>query len=231
MRKSIALTCLLFPLLLSAQKNKFSLYLMTTPELTFHKSDYTENRLRTSRKTATFNGSIEAGVAVDASKRVFLQVGLGYIPRKLNAVAYLDQQKLPPPQQSASAELVATAAVIQRTVLIPLAIGYRFLQKEKLALSVHAGLTGNYLLNTYYKLNAFQRYQGAYKKGYWQGLSCTVGLETEQRISAKLTVTGKMAYAIVNTVQKDEYLFSQTEDAIELPHRFLQLGAGVKFRL
>jgi opacity protein-like surface antigen len=223
---------LLISVFLNGQNNNhFSLSVQLQPELTFHKDNYSSFRLRDVSNTVTFNTGIEAGIQYDFTPKLFAGLGIGYIPRKLKAIAFLDQGRLPEPQQSPTQELVGTAAVILRTIQIPVSLGYKFIEKEKNTFFIHAGLTANYLVNSYYKLNAFKQYQGTYKKNYWQGISFMLGAGTDYILNQKIKLTGRLAYSVINTVQPDIYLFSQDEDIIDLPHRFLNLSAGVKIAL
>lgn len=223
---------LLISVFLNGQNtNHFSLTVQLQPELTFHKDNYSSFRLQDVNNTISFNTGIEAAIQYDLTPKLVAGLGIGYIPRKLNAMAFLDQGRLPEPQRSPSAELVSTAAVILRTVQVPVSLNYRFIEKGKNTYFIHAGFTANYLVNSYYKLNAFKQYQGTYKKNYWQGISLMLGLGTDYTLNKKIKLTGRLAYSVINTVQPDIYLFSQDEDVIDLPHRFLNLSAGVKIAL
>lgn len=212
-------------------KRVFSIYAQLNPELCFHKDNYSSFRLSTVNRRVTANTGVEAGIEYNITQKIFVNAGAGFIARKLTASAFLDQGRLPPPQGSPSAELVNTAAVIFRTLQLPVTAGYRFIAKEKNACFVYTGLTGNFLMNTYYKLNAFRRYQGAYRKNYWQGVSVLLGLGADHQLNKRLRLSGKIGYSVINTVKNDEYLFSQDEDVIDLPHTYLTMSAGIKISL
>jgi len=94
-----------------------------------------------------------------------------------------------------------------------------------------AGFTGNFLLNTHYGLGGFKQYEGRYKKNYWQGYSLNLGLGGDHKIFKKIKATSRVSYSVVNTVRDDEYLFSQDEYSIALPHKYLSLSVGLRIPL
>lgn len=209
---------------------KLSFSVQLQPELTYHKNNYAY-RWKDTYTKSTFNIGIEATIQYCLTKHLFVETGLGFISRKLNTTVFLNQNALPPPRQSWTQELVNTKSVSFRTLQIPVNFGFNVISKQKINLFLNAGLTGNFLLNTYYGLGGFKQYEGSYKKNYWQGYSVILGIGTDYKISKKLKVTSRMSYSIVNTTKEDEYLFSQDEYVIPLPHKFLRLSVGLRMRL
>lgn len=219
---------LLCSTLLFAQKNnRLSFALQAKPELTFHKNNYAEPGPGTHTK-ATPNLGIEGSVQLYLSKKIFLETGLGYIDRKLDTRVYLDQQVLAPPRQSWTQELVITKQVAFRTLQVPLNIGYDILAKKRWKAALNTGITGNYLLNTYYGFGGFTKYEGTYKKNYWQGYTVNIGAGTEYRIGKKIWFTGRASWSVINTMQEDAYLFSREKKVISLPHKMLGVSAGLR---
>jgi hypothetical protein len=231
MRPILTAIVLVYSTLSFGQKdNKLSFALQLQPEITVHKKDY-GSWYREIQTKATFNIGIEATVQYYLTERLFTETGLGYISRKLNSKAFLDQGALPPPQQSPTAELVGTKSISFRTLQLPLNFGYKVISREEMNLFLTVGMTGNILLNTYYGLTGFTQYEGAYKKNYWQGHSVNIGLGTDYKISKKFSITGRLTYSIINTMRDDEYLLSDDDDGIPLPHTYLRLSAGLRTRL
>ena len=213
------------------QKNeKISLAFQLQPELTYHKNNYVYKWKDTYTKS-TFNIGIEATIQYYLTKKLFAETGLGYISRKLNTTAFLNQGALPPPRQSGTLELVNTKSVSFRTLQLPLNFGYNIISRQKINLFLHAGLTGNFLLSTYYGIGGFKQYEGAYKKNYWQGYSVNLGLGTDFKVSKKIKAISRISYSIINTMKDDEYLFSQEKYVIPLPHKFLRLSLGLRMVL
>ncbi len=207
-------------------KGKFSLILYSQPELTFHKNDYAF-RWSEKHNKVTINAGFTGTVQYSPAKRFFIETGIGYISRKLNTRVFLNQTALPPPRQSFTQELVTTRSVSFRTIHLPFIAGYRCMLRDKTSLSLNAGFAGNYLLNTYYEVDA-KKYQGRYRKNYWQGYSLSVGAGADHAISKKFILAGRLAYTAVNTMKADDYLFSQDEYRIALPHKYLNLSIGIK---
>ena len=86
-------------------------------------------------------------------------------------------------------------------------------------------------MNAYYELGGFKQYEGSYTKNYWQGYSIDLGFGTDYSISKKIKITSRISYSIVNTMKDDEYLFSQDEYVIPLPHTYLRLSVGLRMAL
>lgn len=212
------------------KKEKFSFSFQVQPELTYHKNNYAY-RWKDTYTKSTFNIGIEATVQYYLTKRLFTETGLGYVSRKLNTTVFLNQNVLPPPRQSGTQELVNTKSVSFRTLQFPLNFGYNITAKRKYNIFLNAGLTGNFLLNTYYGLGGFKKYEGSYKKNYWQGYSVNLGLGTDYKISKKIKATSRISYSVANTTRDDEYLFSQDAYVIPLPHKFLRLSVGLRIAL
>ena len=226
MRHLLSALLVLNSALLSGQEiDRFSIVVQAQPELTFHKNNYAYRWRETYTKT-TFNVGVEATIQYCVTKRLFAEAGLGYISRKLNTTVFLNQSVLPPPRQSWTQELVNTKSVSFRTLQFPFNMGYHVITIQNFNLFLHAGLTGNFLLNTYY--GVFKKYRGAYNKNYWQGYSVNLGFGTDFKVSNTINMTSRISYSLVNTIKKDEYLFSQDEDIIALPHKYLRLSVGLK---
>jgi|SRR5688572_14367224 len=231
MRHFLTAILLLSTALSIGQKNnKSSIAFQIQPELTYHKNNYAY-RWKDTYTKSTFNIGIEATIQYYLTKRLFAETGLGYISRKLNTTVFLNQHALPPPRQSMTQELVNTKSVSFRTLQFPLNFGYNFIAKQNINLFLNAGLTGNFLVNTYYGLGGFQQYEGSYKKNYWQGYSVNLGLGTDYKISEKLKATSRIFYSIINTMKDDKYLFSQDDYVIPLPHKYLRLSVGLRMEL
>lgn len=207
------------------QSQKWKLSFQLQPEVTFHKESYPwwkEN----SNKT-TFNLGIASTVQYNINNNFFANAGVGYISRTLQTANFLNQAALPPPKQSSTDELVTTKSVSYRVLSFPISIGYNFLHKDKINSFITAGFAGNYLLNTYYKSN-FSKYDGAYKKNYWQGYSLNFGLGADYKISKKISATSTLSYAVINKIRQDEYILNQNGNGLELTHNFLSLNIGIK---
>jgi hypothetical protein len=215
--------------LFGQNKDKFSFAFQLQPEMTFHKNNYAYRWRDTYTKT-TFNIGIEGTIQYYLTNRLFTESGIGYISRSLNTTVFLNQGVLPPPRQSETKELVNTRYVSFRTLQFPLTIGYNAIARQNFNLFINTGVTGNFLLNTYYNVG-YKRYQGSYKKNYWQGYSVNLGLGTDYKISYKISMTSRISYSIVNTMKDDEYLFSQDEYVIALPHKYLRLSVGLRLPL
>jgi hypothetical protein len=92
------------------------------------------------------------------------------------------------------------------------------------------GISSNYLVNAYYKVERPQ-YDGTYKKGYWQGIGVNGGIGTDIQLAKKLMLTNFLSYSFTNPVRSDNFLFSQDEKEISLPHKYLRVSTGIKFPL
>ncbi len=225
MRHFILFTLLTLSITTYGQSPKWQLSFQLQPEITFHKDSYPwwkEN----SNKT-TFNLGVASTVQYNINNKFFANSGVGFISRTLQTANFLNQAALPPPKQSFTDELVTTKSVSYRVLSFPVSIGYNFLRKDKFNSFVTAGFAGNYLLNTYYKSN-FSKYDGAYKKNYWQGYSLSLGFGADYKISKKISATSTLSYAIVNKVRQDEYILNQNGNGLELTHNFLSLNIGIK---
>jgi opacity protein-like surface antigen len=110
-------------------------------------------------------------------------------------------------------------------------LGYNIISRERVNLFAHAGVSGNYLLNSYYGLGGYKKYEGSYKKNNWNGVSVNVGVGGDYRISEKWKATARVGYSVVNKTKEDEYLYSQDEYGLRLPHEFLRLSIGARMML
>jgi len=230
MRHFIIFFFLFFSVALFGQKKgTYSLLVQTQPELTFHENDYA-HRYNEKYTMTTLNFSNSASIQYFFTDKLFFSAGLGYIPRQLKTKVFLNQGAIPPPRQSGTFELVTTESLVYRTLFFPVNIGYVFLNKRKLSFISLCEFSGNYILSAKYDVN-FDKYDGTYKKNYWQGYSLNIGFGSDYKISEKLGLCSSLAYSVVNTVQADIYLFSQDEYQIPLPHKYLKLSIGIKIPL
>jgi len=210
------------------QKSKWLLSFQVQPETTFHQDSYPW--WKEGNNKTTFNVGVVSAIQYNINGRFFVNGGVGYISRSLETANFLNQAALPPPRQSFTQELVTTHLVSYRVLSFPVNIGYHFLKREKFNCFVTTGLAPNYLLNTEYKSN-FSRYDGTYKKNYWQGYSINIGMGTDYKLGKKLSATAALSYAIVNQVKEDEYLLNRNGSGLTLGHKFLSLNLGVKIAL
>jgi opacity protein-like surface antigen len=210
------------------QNQKWQLSVQLQPEMTFHKDRYTwwgENSNK-----STFNIGVTSAVQYNINKSFFVSAGLGFISRTLRTANFLDQGALPPPKRSGTFELVTTESVAYRLIPLTTLVGYNFIAKDKFRSFVTGGFSANYLLNTSYKSN-FDRYDGAYKKQYWQGYSLTAGLGADYNLTKKLQATASVSYAMVNQVKQDEYISNQDSNGLTLAHNYLNFNFGIKLLL
>lgn len=228
MRKINLFILLILSVSLHGQNNKWQLSVQLQPELTFHKDSY--RWFGENNDKSTFNAGVAAGIQYDIHKRFFVSAGISFISRKLETANFLDQRALPPPKQSFTDELVTTESVSYRVISFPVSIGYKILATDKFNGFITTGFSGNYLVNTSYKSN-FSRYDGAYKKNYWQGYSLTVGLGTDFKLSRKLMASSSLTYALKHQVKRDEYISGQNGTGLILGHNYLSLGIGIKLQL
>lgn len=227
MRRYITLLLLFLSALTFGQKKeRFSLLLQVQPELTFHKNDYA-NRWSDKKSVSTFNIGVNASLQYKLTQRLFIDVGLGCISRKLNTKVFVDQSLLPRPYYDSTKPLYVTKSVSFRTLQIPFGIGYNFISTKKVNLFIKGIYAPNFILATKYDVNKYP----AFKKNTWQGYSLNLGFGSDYTLSKKIQFTNSLTYSIENTVAKDVYTFSQDERKIALTHHYLQLSAGVKIKL
>ena len=227
--RQILLYCLLtLSVSTYGQSPKWQLTFQLQPEITFHKDSYPWWKENSNK--STFNIGVASTAQYNISNCFFVNAGIGLISRTLETANFLNQAALPPPKQSFTQELVTTKSVSYRTLSLPVNIGFNFLRKDKLNGFVTTGFAGNYLMNTYYKSN-FSKYDGAYKKNYWQGYSINLGIGTDYILSKKLSATTSLSYAIINKVRQDEYILNQNGNGLTLTHNFISLNVGVKLSL
>ena len=228
MRKIILFTLLTLSITTYGQSHKWQFSFQLQPEMTFHKDSYPwwkENSDKT-----TFNLGAATAAQYNISKSFFVNAGVGFISRTLRTANFLNQAALPPPKQSFTDELVTTKSVSYRVLSFPVNIGFNFLHNDKFNSFVTTGIAGNYLLNTYYKSN-FSKYDGAYKKNYWQGYSLNLGIGADYKITNQISATTALSYAIVNKVRQDEYIQNQNGNGLTMTHNFISLNIGIKLPL
>jgi hypothetical protein len=226
--RHIITSILLFLTIISfgQNKDKFLLLIQIQPELTFHKNDYAF-RWSEKKNVSTFNIGLNASLQYQLTERLYIDLGVGYISRKLNTEVFLDQSLLPPPYYDSTKLLYVTKSVTFQTLQIPIGIGYNFIKTKKTNWFIKGIYMPNYILATKYEANNYP----AFKKNIWQGHSINLGLGFDYLLSKKIQLTSSFTYSIVNTVAKDFYTFSQEEKEISLTHNYLQLSAGVKIKL
>ena len=207
------------------KKNKYSLYLNVQPEITYYRNDYAF-RWNDKFTKSSYNLGLLTNLKYDISKRLFADIGIGFISRKMTTTVFLNQGLLPPPHQSWTQELVETKSISLRTLEIPINVGYNFITKPKLNLFFITGISANYLLNTFYEVS-FKKYEDTYSKNYWQGVSVNLGLGLDYKISKNYKITSRASYSIINNVKADKYLFSQDEYAIPITHKYLKMTLGI----
>lgn len=227
MRHLITSILLLFSILTFGQKkDRFSLLLQVQPELTFHKNDYAF-RWKEKKTLATFNIGLNASLQYKLTQRLSVDFGFGFISRKLNTKVFIDQSLLPPPYYDSTEPLYTTKSVSFRTLQIPLGLNYCFIKTKTANIFIRGAYIPNFLLNTKYEVN---NYPG-FKKNIWQGHSLNLGLGFDYSINEKIKLSNCLSYSVSNTVERDDYTFSQDERRIALTHTYLQLSAGVKIKL
>ena len=195
------------------------------PELTFHQNQYSF-RWKEKYTCTTFNMGLGAGVQFALSDRLFTEGGISIISRRLNTLAFLDQARLPFPYYDSTKILIGTQYILLRTLEWPLHLGYHFFKTPYSSFMLKAGITPQYLMNSYY--HVARKYRADYRKAYWQGYSVNAALGYEQKLTSRYTFFSQLSYALKNTVKEDPYLFSQDERTIALPHTFLRLQMGIK---
>lgn len=226
MRYKITSILLVISFLSFGQKNeKLSLLMQVQPELTMHKNDYAF-RLTEKKDVITFNLGLNASLQYKISERLFIDLGVGYISRKLNTNVFVDQKLLPPPYYDLAKPLYVTKSVSFSTFQIPIGIGYNFIKRGKTNFFAKALYVPNYMLATKYEVNNYP----AFKKNTWQGHSVNVGLGIDYSLSKKVQLTNLITYSLANTVARDQYTFSQDEKEIALTHNYLQFSTGVKIK-
>ena len=228
MKRLLLLTLLAISNVTFGQSQKWQLSFQLQPEITFHKDSYPW--WKENSEKSTFNVGIVSAAQYNISSRTFLSSGVGFISRTLRTANFLNPAALPPPRQSFTMVLVTTESLSYRVLSFPVNIGYNFVSTEKVKSFVTTGFSANYLLNTYYNSN-FSRYDGAYKKNYWQGYSVTVGIGTDFKLTKKIQATTSLLYALKNKVKEDEYIQNQNGTGLTLEHKYLSLNIGVKLPL
>ena len=78
------------------QKKKWQLRVQLQPELTLHQNQYSY-KWREKYTKASYNIGFSTALQYNISDRLFADIGLGYISRRLNTAAFLNHSKLPPP--------------------------------------------------------------------------------------------------------------------------------------
>ncbi|MBL7730603.1 MAG: outer membrane beta-barrel protein [Chitinophagaceae bacterium] len=207
----------------SQEKDKFYIGIQVMPEAVFHQKDYV---LRNAPKetTASYGVGVSTTVQYLFTSRFFAETGVGFISRKIKGEAVFNH---PGP----TAEMIISKENIYRTLVFPLNAGYTFWQKNNTAVHVTAGINANFLLSSKYASGSGNSYPDTYKKNEWQGSALVLGLGASHQAGSNLYLTGRVSYSISNTVAKDEWLSGQGENAVALSHKFLNVQAGVKFRL
>jgi Outer membrane protein beta-barrel domain len=212
----------------TAQKqSQWQLSVQLQPELTVHQNQYWSIVYEKQRIT-TFNMGIASALQYNLTNRLFVDIGLGYISRKLNTSVILVQSTLPEPHFSATKELNITRFLSYNTIQIPVNIGYKIINNNNFSSSIMAGMSANYLLSAKYKVGNPQ-YDATYAKGYWQGLSVNAGIGTDIRLSKKISLTNSFTWSFIYAVRKDHFLkHTAVEGGKGLPHDYLKWSVGIK---
>ncbi len=231
MKKILTLVLLTFALqAIGQKKSKLQLSFQLQPELTFYQNQYSSISTNAHTKSS-FNIGVSSAVQYNLTNRIFFDIGVGYISRRLNTSAVLDQATLPPPHYSASKELNHTDYLSYKTLQIPVNVGYVLIDNKKFKSFLLLGMSANYLLKAKYKVGNPQ-YDDTYKKGYWQGLSFNGGVGSDLRLTKNITLTNSITYSFINSVQKDKFLvLKRDEGPIALTHNYLRLSIGIKTTL
>jgi hypothetical protein len=211
------------------EKQTFQLSFQLQPELTLHENQYSY-RWEDKYSKTTFNVGFVSELQYNVTKRLFLNVGVGFISRRLNTDVFLHQGRLPPPHYSETKELNTTRYFSYRTLQIPVNVGYSFIATQKFKAFVIGGIFSNYLLNAYYTVGKPQ-YDATYKKGYWHGIGVNGGIGADIRLTKNLLLTNTFSYSFNNPVRSDKFLFSQDEKEIPVPHKYFRISTGVKLPL
>lgn len=212
--------------ILGQNVNKLYILAHIKPELTIHLNNYTIDRSE-ANYDITFNFGAVGSIQKELTDKLFIEGGLGYINRKLETKVFLSQSSLPPPKQSFTLELVTTYSISFRTITFPLLIGYRFTNNDKVNFFISTGITGNYLLSTYYEVNV-PKYEGAYDKNCLQGFGIILGSGIDFKIFRETSATARVSYSVINTIKKDPYLMSNGENNISIPYKVLDITLGIK---
>ncbi|TAD85696.1 MAG: hypothetical protein EAY75_10700 [Bacteroidetes bacterium] len=208
------------------QKERFSLVLQVQPELTLHKNDYAF-RWKEKKTLATLNMGINAAVQYNLTPRTSIDVGLGFISRRLNTTVFIDQSLLPPPYYDSTKILHTAKGVAFRTLQIPVGLSYSVVKTKRTNIFLRGAYVPNFLFNTKYEANNCP----AFNKNTWQGQSLNLGFGFDYSLTEKIKLTSCLVYSFENTVARDKYTISQDERGIALTHRYLQLSAGGKIKL
>jgi Outer membrane protein beta-barrel domain len=212
------------------KQSKWQISVQLQPELTVHQNQYWSIVYEKHRIT-TFNMGIASALQYNLTNRLFVDIGLGYITRKLNTSAILLQSTLPEPHFSATKELNVTRFLSYNTIQIPVNIGYKFIDNKNFCSFIVTGMSFNYLLSAKYKVGNPQ-YDATYAKGYWQGLSLNAGIGTDIRLSKKISLSNSFTWSFIHSVRKDHFLkHSAVEGGKGLPHDYLRWSVGIKKEL
>lgn len=227
----VLLILLVFSLIptFAQEKQTFQLSFQLQPELTLHQNQYSY-RWRDKYTKATFNVGLVSELQYNVTNRLFLNIGLGFISRRLNTAVFVDQAKLPPPHYSETKELNTTDYLSYRTIQVPINIGYSFIENNKLKAFLIGGISANYLLNAYYSVGQ-EQYDATYKKGYWHGIGVNGGIGSDIKLTRNILLTNTISYSFNNPVRPDKFLFSQDDKEIPVPHNFIRISSGLKFPL
>ena len=221
--------CLLPYLAIAQNESRFSIVFQATPEMTFHLNNYAY-RWQDTYTVSTLNCGFQTLLQYDFTKKLFVESGLGYIPRTIKSTVFFNQAAIPPPRQSFTEELVHATQVSYRILQLPLTLGINLVTTPKIRFYINGGITGNFLLDAHY--DTAKKYEGTYEKKVWQGHSILLGTGIDFLVFKTLWMTTGVSYSVVNTVKKDPYLDGQdTYSGLALTHSYLNLLVGVKIPL
>jgi len=213
--------------LFGQQSEKFLLTTRLIPEKTEYLNHYSSSK--ESETKSTINLGLQALLQYNLNSVIFVQGGLGYIPRKLNTRVAFDQSAIPPPRQSLTKEYVQTKHVTYRILQMPLMLGINLASAENGRFFVEAGIIGNFLMNAHYE--TAKRYTGTYDKSVWLGHTFQIGGGFDLPISKSLWLTFGLDFTIENTVKEDPYLYGSQHSDVALTHTYTNGFAGIKIPL
>ncbi len=229
MLRCLFILSLLTPALLPGQAtDKFLFSVRLTPEKTDYFNQYS-SRSQPKETKSTFNLGVQGLLQYNLNSVIFLQGGLGYIPRTMKAKASFDHSAIPPPRQSFTEEYTWTREVSYRILQMPLMLGINVASAENGRFFVEAGIIGNYLMNAYYETS--KRYTGTYDKNEWLGHAFQIGGGFDLPLSKSLWLTFGIDFTLDNTVKNDPYLYGSQYSEVALTHTWTNGFAGIKIPL
>jgi len=199
-----------------------------TPERTEYLNQYSY-RWQEKYKQYSTNLGLQSMLQYNLNSIVFVQGGLGYIPRTVETKVFFNQYAIPAPRRSGTQELVHARKITYNILQMPIMIGLNF-GSEDGRLFLETGIVGNFLMTACYE-TTFEQYEGSYDKNSWLGHSVQVGCGFDLPISKKVLLTFGIDFTLENKVKTDPYLGSQDENEIPLSHDYNNGFVGIKLPL